>query len=261
MHRPTVALLISTYNWPEALSLVLNSVLGQSKIPDEIVIADDGSGQETLTLIESFSKKLKIKHVWQEDNGFRKSLILNKAIKEINSDYIVQIDGDIIVHPKFIEDHSNAAKNGHFVQGSRAMLKEQKTTEILKSGQTDLSALSDGLNNRFNAIRFPPLAPLFTLGTSNPFHLKGCNFAFWKTDYINVNGYYNGFEGWGGEDYEFGARLLHAGVKRVKLKMKALAFHIYHPINCRANTGANDRIYQETLSKNLIYRDNGYKEV
>ncbi|MET4080987.1 glycosyltransferase involved in cell wall biosynthesis [Pedobacter sp. UYP30] len=261
MHNPTVALLISTYNWPGALNLVLTSVLAQSKMPDEIIIADDGSGEETRTLVENFSKKLNITHVWQEDIGFRKSLVLNKAVKKIKSDYIIQIDGDIIIHPKFIEDHLQTAEEGYFVQGSRSMIIEQKSAEILKSGQTNLSIFSYGLNNKFNAIRFPLLSPLFRLAPSNPFHLKGCNFAFWKKDFISVNGYYNGFEGWGGEDYEFGARFLHAGVKRIRLKMKALAFHIFHPVNCRANTGANDKIYQATLSQKLTYRDNGYQEV
>lgn len=261
MQKPTVALLISTYNWPSALNLVLTSVLAQSKMPDEIIIADDGSGEETVVVIRNFRAKLSIKHVWQEDKGFRKSLILNKAVKQINSDYIIQIDGDIIIHPKFIQDHLETAREGYFVQGSRTMISKEKSAEILKSGQTNFSPFSNGLYNRFNAIWFPPLAPLFKLDPSNPFHLKGCNFAYWKKDYISVNGYYNGFEGWGGEDYEFGARLLHAGVKRIRLKMKALAFHIFHSINCRANTGANDIIYRETLIKKLTYRDNGYQKV
>lgn len=260
MQNPTVALLITTYNWPSALNLVLSSVLAQSMMPDEIVIADDGSSHETKTLIENYSKKLNIKHIWQGDQGFRKSLILNKAVKQIKSDYIIQIDGDIIIHPKFVEDHLHTAKKGHFVQGSRSMITEEKSAEILESGQIDFFTFSDGLANRFNAIRLPPLAPLFKIAPSNPFHLKGCNFAYWKQDYVRINGYCNDFEGWGGEDYEFGARLLHAGLKRTRLKMKALAFHIFHPINCRRNTDVNDKIYQKTLTEKSKHTDNGYAQ-
>jgi hypothetical protein len=259
----TVALLISTYNWPQALELVLLSISGQTKMPDEIIIADDGSKDVTKQLIEKFRSehKLPIKHIWHEDKGFRKSLILNKAVKEITSDYIVEIDGDIIIHPKFIEDHVKAAQSGYFVQGSRAMITEEKSKEILNTKEISFSVFSSGLYSRFNALRAPILTPVFILDPSNPFHVKGCNLAFWKKDYISVNGYFNGFEGWGGEDYEFAARLLHKGIKRRRLKMAALAFHIYHKINSRANTVPNDIIYRKTLAEKRTYAGDGYAQV
>ncbi|MGY4383521.1 glycosyltransferase involved in cell wall biosynthesis [Pedobacter sp. UYP24] len=261
-NQPSVALLISTYNWPQALELVLASLTQQTKMPDEIIIADDGSSEDTKKIILSFQQKLSvpITHVWHEDNGFRKSLILNKAVKEIQSDYIIEIDGDIILHPKFIEDHIKEARKGYFVQGSRAMIEEKKANEILKSKQINLSFFSTGLYSRFNAIRIPLLTKIFLLDPSNPYHIKGCNLAFWRKDYIAINGYYNTFEGWGGEDYEFGARLLHSGVKRKRLKMAALCFHIFHKINSRANTGPNDIIYRKTISEKSTYASVGYKE-
>lgn len=262
-NQPSVALLISTYNWPQALELVLNSVTKQTKMPEEIIIADDGSGEATKEVILSFQQKLNIpiKHVWHEDKGFRKSLILNKAVKEINSEYIIEIDGDIIVHPKFIQDHFNEARKGYFVQGSRAMITEKKANEILTSKIINFSFFSSGLYSRFNAIRIPLLTKIFLLDPSNPFHIKGCNLAFWKRDFIAVNGYYNGFKGWGGEDYEFGARLLHSGIKRKRLKMAALSFHIYHKIHSRANTGPNDVIYRNTLAEKIKYCSDGYHEI
>lgn len=259
----SVALLISTYNWPEALELVLASVVRQSRMPDEIIIADDGSKEETRQLIEKFktSFNLPIKHIWHEDKGFRKSLILNKSVKNIDSEYIIEIDGDIIIHPKFIEDHLKAAQPGYFVQGSRAMITEEKSKEILASKDINFSIFSSGLYSRFNALRFPFLSGIFVLDPSNPFHIKGCNLAFWKKDYIAVNGYYNSFEGWGGEDYEFGARLLHSGIKRKRLKMAALAFHIFHKINSRANTVPNDIIYRKTLAEKSTTNNDGYAQV
>lgn len=259
----SVALLISTYNWPQALELVLSSVARQSRMPDEIIIADDGSREETKLLIASFKSRfnLPIKHIWHEDKGFRKSLILNKSVKNINSEYIIEIDGDIIIHPHFIKDHLKAAQPGFFVQGSRSMITEEKAAEILVSKQIDFSFFSSGLYSRFNSLRCPLLSFLFVLDPSNPFHIKGCNLAFWKKDYIAINGYYNNFEGWGGEDYEFGARLLHSGIKRKRLKMAALAFHIFHKINSRANTGPNDIIYRKTLAEKLTYNHDGYEQV
>ena len=258
----TVAILISTYNWPQALSLVLAGIARQTRMPDEIVIADDGSRDDTKLLIEEFKRqhKLSVKHIWHEDKGFRKSLILNKAVQNIDSSYILEIDGDIIIDPHFVSDHLKAAQQGYFVQGSRAMITEEKSLEILKSKQIDFSIFSSGLYSRFNALRIPFLSPIFVLDPSNPFHIKGCNLAFWRKDYIAINGYYNGFEGWGGEDYEFAARLLHSGIKRKRLKMAALAYHIFHKENSRANTGPNDVIYRKTLADKSIFAANGYLE-
>ena len=264
MHKqPTVALLISTYNWPKALDLVLSSVLKQTRMPDEIVIADDGSGEETKTLIEKYQVQFKVplKHIWHEDKGFRKSLILNKAVKQIESAYIIEIDGDIIIHPKFVQDHLKASKRGFFVQGSRTMITEEKSKEILETKQIRLSFFSSGILNRFNAIRLPLLSKIFFLLPSNPFHIKGCNLAFWKTDFIKINGYYNDFEGWGAEDYEFGARLLHARTKRKTLKMSAIGYHIFHPHNTRDNRIPNDKIYRKTLAEKTDYASNGYHQV
>ena len=263
LNNPTIALLISTYNWPEALELVLKSILQQSRMPNEVIIADDGSSDTTRVLLERFKGKFPVplKHIWHEDNGFRKSIILNKAVKAVTAEYIVEIDGDIVIHPNFVADHLKSAEKGFFVQGSRAMLSEWKTKELLKSKQVNLSFFSAGLKNRFNALRLPFMKKIFELGFSDPFHIKGCNLAFWKEDYINVNGYYNSFEGWGGEDYEFGARLLHAGIKRKRLKRAALAFHIHHHDNCRLNTTSNDVIYKRTRKEKLSYASNGFAEV
>jgi len=263
MQPISVALLISTYNWPGALELVLQSISMQSRMPDEIVIADDGSGEATQLLIADFKQahNLNIKHIWHQDQGFRKSRILNKAVHQISSDYIIEIDGDIIIDAHFVEDHLNAARPNYFVQGSRTMISQEKSVEIMHTRQLNLSILSKGLINRFNALRIPALSGIFQIKPSNPFHIKGCNIAFWKSDYIRINGYDNGFEGWGGEDYEFAARLLHAGLKRTTLKMAAIAFHIYHLDNSRENTVPNDKIYRKTIAEKLDYSSNGYEEV
>src|SRR5690554_2052679 len=105
MMKPS--LLISIYNWPEALELVLMSVENQSVGPRELLIADDGSSEKTKQLIDAFAKKsqIPIKHFWHEDKGFRKSKILNKAVAGSTSDYIIQTDGDCIMHKDFVKDH------------------------------------------------------------------------------------------------------------------------------------------------------------
>ncbi len=104
---PKTSLLISTYNWPRALELCLKSVFYQIHMPDEILIADDGSTKDTKELIDSYRPLINvpIKHIWHEDQGFRKTLILNEAIRQGSHEYIIQTDGDIILHPNFIMDH------------------------------------------------------------------------------------------------------------------------------------------------------------
>ena len=103
----TVSLIIATYNWPEALRLCLNSILKQTILPSEIVIADDGSDERTAKLIHDFAQKVSfpIFHEWHEDKGFRKTIVLNRAIRKVSASYIIQIDGDIVTSPHFIEEH------------------------------------------------------------------------------------------------------------------------------------------------------------
>lgn len=257
-----VALLISTYNWPEALELVLTSVLRQSRRPDEVLIADDGSDERTARVVEAFRDvhQLPIKHVWHEDNGFRKSIILNKALRQATAPYIIEIDGDILLHRHFVADHIRAAEPGYFVQGSRAMIGERKSREILQAKRWNIHALSSGMTTRFNAVRFPLLSGLFKTDPQSSHNVKGCNLAFWLADYIKINGYYNGFEGWGWEDYEFAERLINAGVKKKRLKWAAVSYHIFHPLYSRGNFEPNELIYRETVKEKLIYRAPGFQE-
>ena len=112
----TVSLIISTYNNPEYLYLTLKSVMNQRRLPDEILIADDGSGEATRTLVEEMAAEsfVPLRHIWHEDEGFRLGAIRNKAIAEAKGEYIIQIDGDIVLHPPFVADHVKMAREGWF---------------------------------------------------------------------------------------------------------------------------------------------------
>ena len=126
-------LLITTYNWPKALELVLYSVLHQHVMPDEVVIADDGSTEETKKLIDRYAEKMPVPviWVWQEDKGFRRTSILNKAIAKATGDYIIQVDGDVVLSSHFVEDHIEMAQKGCFVCGSRVLLTAQISNKLL----------------------------------------------------------------------------------------------------------------------------------
>lgn len=256
------AIVISTYNRPDALRIVLESLLCQTVMPDEIIIADDGSTDETRDLIQSYMKKIPgcIKHIWHEDKGFRLAAIRNRAMAQANSEYIIQIDGDIMLHPKFIADHLSMAQKGCYMAGSRVMLSNKLTTEILNSAKNQaLYVITPGLNNRLNAIRIPMLMHLLAhpqVSCKSYKKIKGCHMAFWKEDFISINGYNEDFEGWGSEDVEIELRFINAGLKRCNLKFGALQYHLYHPEHSKDQEQKNEKICTETRdSKNIRCRN------
>lgn len=254
------ALLISTYNWKEALNLVLESVQVQTKLPDEILIADDGSREETQKLIHDWQKKsnIPIKHFWQEDNGFRKTIIMNRAIAGTEADYIIQIDGDILLEKHFIEDHLTDCKKGFFIKGSRALINEPTTKTILNQQNLDWRLIKANIKNKINATRNTLLAPLFRKDKIKSNNLKGCNFSFWKKDFVQVNGYNNDICGWGHEDIELAARLSNIGIKQRQLKMKAVCFHLHHAYFDRSNENDNFGVYRQVIEKKITTCENGY---
>jgi glycosyltransferase involved in cell wall biosynthesis len=261
MHKFKVSLIITTYNWPEALFLVLKSVKNQFTMPDEIIVADDGSNKETASLIKKFSKefKLRIIHSWQEDEGFRAAMSRNKAIAKAKGDYIIMIDGDMILHPNFVKDHTCFAKKNSFVQGMRAKLSEQKSSEIMKTKDIHFKNFDKGLKSKRYGIKNTFLASIFS-GTCyiNKLNmLQTCNMAFYKNDALKINGFNEDFIGWGREDSEFGARMLNSKIARRDLRFSAVAYHIHHQGNSRKMLDHNHKIYLNTLEKKLVRCKNG----
>ena len=254
----TCALLISTYNWPEALSLCLQSVAKQSRIPDEIIIADDGSREDTRLFIEEFKRKsqLPIRHIWHPDEGFRLATIRNRAMASSQSDYIIQIDGDIILHPNFVEDHLRCAREGFYVVGSRVMLGEEFSQEALRNGTLPhITIFEKGMRNRANTLRITPLSKLF--GASKKLRARGCNMSFFRKDILAINGYNEDMVGWGEEDTEMVARLRHNNIGTRRLKFAGIAYHIYHKEASRSSHNTNLAIMQKTIEQRVLRCENG----
>lgn len=245
-------LIISTYNSPRYLELNLRSLLRQTQMPDEIVIADDGSTEKTRQLIDLFRSKLPtIKHIWHEDKGFRKALIMNKGFAACEGDYIIHIDGDLILEKHFIEDHLYFAKPGYFVAGSRTLLTEDAAKDVLNKGTINISIFRKGLQHRLNLLRCRFLAPLFFLET----HSRGCNMAFWLNDILNINGYDERMLGVGLEDTDLDERLIRNGIKRRHLKMCANCAHIWH--KTRELSTTNDKFLEENRRLQVTRVENG----
>ena len=259
MNKISSTLLISTYNWPEALSVVLRSVLNQTVMPDEVIIADDGSDERTRAVIDDFRKEFPIdlKHVWHEDKGFRKSKILNRAIALATSEYIIQVDGDCFLHSRFIEDHIENANRDRYLYGTRVRIREQKVPEVLEKKDLEINFFKPGLKKRPRNIRIPFLSSLFKPHMEVSPKFRGCNTSFWKEDFIAVNGYNEDFEGWGPEDSELMVRMHNLGIKAQRLKFNAIVYHLDHFENARNRLMLNRQIQDDTKRKRLVSCSNG----
>lgn len=261
-----ISLIISTYNWPEALDICLKSIMSQKVMPDEILIADDGSKEPTSLIVKKYQaiSKAPIIHIWHEDNGFELAKIRNKAIAHASGDYIVQIDGDLILHPYFIADHKKFAKPNSFVRASRIYIDEELSKEKLASQNININPFAKGITNFFSSFRIPFLWKKFETNYKNQgeerWEIHGCNMAFWRKDAIEVNGYNEDFNGWGPEDKEFVARMLNAGKEKRFLKLGGLVFHIHHPINIKENLSNNEKLFYLTKKENIKFCINGINQ-
>ncbi len=256
------AIIITTYNKPESLELVLMSLLQQTTLPDEIIIADDGSGKETADLIWHFQSQFPrgMKHVWQEDKGFRAARCRNLSMAVSQSDYFIMIDGDMVMHPNFVESHINFAEEGYFVQGSRVMLSTELTQKAYEEKRIAFDTWDTGMGNRLNSIESDFLSSVFAKGKDGYKGIRTCNFACWRDDAFSINGFNEHFEGWGREDSEFAVRLLNNGVKRKNLKFGGIAYHLHHQEdnkNAQDALSRNDEILQYSIDHKLTRCDNG----
>ncbi len=251
----TCSLIITTYNWYEALELSLKSVFMQTHLPNEIIIADDGSTFETKELIDKIAKESEIKiiHSWQKDDGFRLSRSRNLAISKSTSEYIIVIDGDMILEKNFIADHLACAEQKKYIQGSRVLLDKNISNEILTNKFfLKPSIFSKRIINKHNMLYLPILRNFLCKRSNQKLHgIRGCNFSLFKKDIILVNGFNENFTKWGREDSEFVQRLYNIGIERKNLKFSGIQYHLYHK---EGNLNAyNDEILKETIEKKLTW--------
>jgi glycosyltransferase involved in cell wall biosynthesis len=254
----TVSLIISTYNRPEALAKVLAGVALQMRLPTEILIADDGSTESTRILIEQWKGKARVpvNHVWHQDEGFRKTIILNKAINASRGEYVVFLDGDCVPHSRFIGDHEILAERGFWVQGRRCFVKSEYVDQFDPSTTLAWQWLLLGrITGAFKAIRLP--SPIVRRGTEQR-GIIGCNMAMWREDLVAVNGFDEGYTGWGiGEDSDICSRLYHLGRPRKFVYGHAIIYHLNHPPLSRDKFRDNTSRLQETLRLKKVRCERG----
>jgi glycosyltransferase involved in cell wall biosynthesis len=263
--NPTSSIVMSTYNWPEALELNLMALANQSVLPGEILIADDGSTSETRRLIESIQKRIAIPviHLWHENEGFRKTIIMNQAFVKASGDYIIQLDGDVIPHRHFVKDHLEFAVSGSFVAGTRVTTNKELASALIREKRTNVSVWDKGTKNFFNGLHFPSIGKLlenYRTGERNIYYAKGCNMAFWKTDLQKVNGYDESFTGWGYEDSDLAIRLYNAGIRKRYLKLAGIVFHLWHQEYSRDRINHNNELLRHTKESGKTWAEKGMNQ-
>ncbi len=255
-------LVTPTYNWPEALELLLLSIKNQSILPNEVIIADDGSKEDTTKLIQEFQKGFPVPllHVWHEDNKNQKPAIMNKAIAKAKYEYIIEIDGDIIMHKDFVKDHLSLAEENVFLYGSRVNIQKEYLETLFKKKKIQFNVFSKGIKKRGRTLHIPFLANRYKKEDTRSNKLRGCNMSFWRKDFIKINGFNESLTGWGIDDSEMIQRLINIGVQGKRLKFKGLVYHIYHNEQNKSHLEVNRLIEKETTEKKLTYIDKGVNQ-
>jgi glycosyltransferase involved in cell wall biosynthesis len=234
---PLISLIIAVYKKPEFLELVLESCLNQSFKNFEILIADDGSGEEIRSLLERFRGKFTypIVHCWHEDLGFRKTIIVNQSVLRAKAEYVVFIDGDCILHHKFLASHWNYKKRNTIISGRRVRLGEKITSEL--TSEDIRSRKIEKINFWVKKciakdVKHGIYIPLFYY-LENCFRIKmwrilGCNFSMFRSDFLSINGYDQRIIGRGMEDSNLNERALLKGIAIRSIVREALQYHLFH---------------------------------
>jgi glycosyltransferase involved in cell wall biosynthesis len=263
MH-PKISVIISTFNEPLWLDFCLESYKNQTVADFEIIIADDGSKEDTKRVIGKHRPLVK-EHIWHEDKGFRKTKILNKAICAANSEYLLFTDGDCIAPNTLIKTHLQKRKENHFLSGSYYKLDEQTSKRINKQLIKNLfnrSALNQlGHHPTYKSVKF--LAPLLLrtildkITTTKPTWNGHCS-SGWKKDIEAVNGF-NEKMVYGGEDRELGERLINYGIRPIQIRHRSCLIHLYHKQGyiCEEGKQFNRNIRKAVKDKKLIWTDFG----
>ena len=249
------ALIITCYNWSQALQKVLSSVCKQTVMPDEVIIADDGSHLRIQEVIQHWRPILgcQLKHVWQPDNRFRAARSRNLALMKTSCDHIVMVDGDCLLPPSFIEQHKRLITDRVMVAGGRYLLSKDETVRLLDE------AIDKPV--RFQEVKFSvvPLGAIVRDHLGNSWEqVRTCNLGVNRSDVLAIGGFDENYIGWGKEDSDLVVRLMRHGVHIRSGRLAVCVKHLYHPPASRQhlsqNTAKLDRAMTDrgSLSVNRI---------
>jgi glycosyltransferase involved in cell wall biosynthesis len=261
------AVIVTTYNRADALAAVLRGYLAQDDSRFELIVADDGSTAATRNVAEEYGSRANfpLRHVWQEDRGFRAAAARNRALAATDAEYVIFTDGDCIPARYFVSAHRRLAERGCFLSGSRILLSEGFTREVLdgllpvqqwSAARWVERWLRGGINRWLPLLRLPDGG----FRTRRPEQWEGvktCNLSAWREDLLRVNGLDETYSGWGLEDSDLVIRLLHAGVRHKSARFAAPVFHLWHPENDRSRLPENQRKLEQLLHSGRVRAETG----
>lgn len=264
-----VSLIISTYKNIEDLNIVLQSLQFQTYPEFEIIVSEDGQDMAMWSFLRQYSQKRKVIHITQPDKGWRKNRALNNAIRHSSGDYLVFVDGDCILHHKFIEHHVAFAKPDRILAGKRIKLGVEysdkiRTGELHPLGlqrkllEKTLDVKNDGARFIEEGIYINPKSLLGFLPRLRPMrHLKGCNMSFFRETAERVNGFDEDYQLPAvGEDADIAWRFQAANFNLYSLRNIAVLYHLYHPENW-TNQDSNLAMMHRKITDNKFYCVNG----
>ncbi len=263
-----LAVIVTTYNWPEALALVLAGYGAQTDTDFELLVADDGSTPDTADVVGAFARRapFPVRHVWQPDEGFRAAAIRNRALAHTDADYIVFTDGDCVPLSGFVASHKALSEPGYFVSGHRALLSPAFTRKVL-ANKTPLFSwplsrwvlhwLRRDINRWMGLVTIPGTWARRARGWAG---VKTCNLGVWRSDLERLNGFEESYEGWGLEDSDLAIRLLRSGCYRRSGRFAAPLLHLWHRENSRAHLGRNEERLAMCLDSTEIRARKGLSE-
>ena len=260
-----ISVIVTTYNRPRALEIVLHSLFQQQRLPDEILVADDGSAPATQALLTALQARspCPLLHIWQADDGFRAAEIRNKAVAQASGDYLIFLDGDSAALADFVAQHERLAESGWWVAGNRLLLNAALTADW-EAGRCDplhfsaLTWLWQRLVGKVNR-----LLPLMRWSTTAQWRknkptawagAKTCNLALWRRDFMAVNGFDAQFHGWGHEDADLVVRLINHGILRKEGRFAVPIVHLWHPESPREFESTNLHRLQLRLADKTFIR-------
>ena len=224
-----ISVLITTHERPEILRKVLEGYLHQVQMPDEIVVADDGSGASTRAVVDEFRCKMPVDviHAWQEHRGIQLSKLRNHGTRQATGDYIIYTDGDCIPGPYFVSDHKRLAATSWFVQGTRMFVSEAAIPKI-KGDESPLELFELWKRNELSKLRWIFRIPGLWIERRHVRGTKSCNLGVFHEDVLSINGWNEDFIGYMRQDTEFCLRLMRSGVRRRDPLFSAVSFHLEH---------------------------------
>jgi glycosyltransferase involved in cell wall biosynthesis len=246
-----ISVIVTTYDRENALDAVLRGLGRQTDRDFEVVVADDGSGEGTRALIQRHAARrdLALKHVWQDDRGFRAGAARNRAILASGGTYCIFLDGDCIPRPDFVAVHRQLAEPGWFVTGNRILMARDLTEDVLAEGRRPedwgfyewLALRRTGRINRLAPLLALALGPLRKLRPRAWRGARSCNLAVWRSDLDRVDGFDVTYSGWGLEDSDLLIRLIHSGVRRKDGNFATGVLHLWHAESDRSLLPENQR--------------------